>query len=455
MLTAHHIPGPPGRFLVGNLPEFKHNPLKCLIAWQREYGDLIHFKLGFRDFYLISHPELAEQALVQQPENFVKIYDANKPNGLALILGQGLVTSSGDLWRKQRRLIQPVFHRSNVITMLPAMIAACQQLMARWDKLPAGSTVNMADEMLRLTIEVITQTMFGTSVLGQIEQIAPALEMSLRFAAKTIMNPLRLPLFMPTPANRRFIEARRLLDELIYGIIAQRRAHAAGVNDLLQMLLDAQDPDTGEKMSDRQIRDEVLTIFSAGHETTATALTWTLALLARNPDKLSRLKDELRTVLGGKVPDANDLNQLTYTKAVLEEALRIRPPVGITLRKLARDTQLQGYPLKAGGITVFCIYNMHHHANFWKQSEIFDPDRFLNTDKRNKAYMPFGIGHRFCAGNHFALIEGQLLLVMLVQQYDFKLTGDNLPEMEMVVTIKPKGGLPMEICRSDNKSTII
>lgn len=447
MQTSNQIPGPPSHFLLGNLAGFKRNPLACMIAWQRTYGDLMRFKLGPKEFYLISHPDLAELALIQQQEDFVKIYDPNKPNGLALILGQGLVTSSGDLWRKQRKLIQPVFHRSNVYTMLPAMAAACHKLMAKWDELPPDATVNIADEMLRLTVEVITQTMFGTSVLEQIEQIAPALETGLRFAAQTAMNPLRPPLFIPTPGNRRFMRARRLLDELIYGIIAQRRANSAGNNDLLQMLLDAEDPDTGEKMGDRQIRDEVLTIFSAGHETTATALTWTLALLAKNPETLSRLKDELDKTLGGKTPGVNDLDRLTYTKAVLEESLRIRPPVGITLRKVAKDTQLQGCSLKAGGIAVFCIYNMHHHADFWGQSETFDPSRFLAADKRNKAYMPFGIGHRYCAGTHFALVEGQLLLAMLLQKYDFQLSDDNLPEMEMVVTVKPVGGLPMRVRR--------
>jgi len=455
MQTFNQMPGPPGQFLLGNLTEFKRNPLHYMIEWQRIYGDLLRFKLGSRDFYLISHPDLAEQSLVQQQDIFVKIYDADKPNGLALILGQGLVTSSGDLWRKQRRLIQPVFHRSNVITMLPAMNEAYDKLQARWDNLGTHTTVNIADEMLRLTIEVITQTMFGTSVLEQIEQIAPALEMSLRFAAKTIMSPMRLPLFIPTPANRRFIQARQLLDELIYGIISQRRADSANYNDLLQMLLDAEDPDTGEKMRDQQIRDEVLTIFSAGHETTATALTWTLALLAKHPDILGAVKDELQQTLGGKTPDANDLNRLSYTKAVLEESLRIRPPVGITLRKISKDTQLQGYQFKAGGIAVFCIYNMHHHADFWEKPEIFDPDRFLTAEKRNKAYLPFGIGHRYCAGNHFALIEGQLLLARLLQNYDFQLPGDRIPEMEMVVTIKPKGGLPMKIGRLDSNSTAV
>jgi len=444
------IPEPPGRFPLGNLSEFKLNPLDSMIAWQRDYGDLVHFRLVHKDFYLISHPELAEQALVQQQNVFVKMYDADKPNGLALILGQGLVTSTGDLWRRQRRLMQPVFHRSRVAAMVPDMIAACHQLRARWERFPDHATVNISDEMLRLTIEVITQTMFGTSVLEHIDKIAPALDVCLRFAAKTLMSPFRLPFFIPTPGNRRFKEALRLLDDLIFGIIAQRRTSPADRNDLLQMLLDADDPETGEIMQDRQIRDEILTIFSAGHETTATALTWTLALIAANPEVQVRLKHELNTILDGKAPDANDLNSLPYTKAVLEESLRMRPPAGIMMRKISKDTQLQGYRLKAGGLAVFCIYNMHHHADFWEQPEVFDPERFMTNDKRNKAYVPFGVGHRFCIGNQFALSEGQLLLAMLLQNYKFELPGGQMPEMEMAVTIKPKGGLPMLITSSNS-----
>jgi cytochrome P450 len=455
MRKFKQTPGPSSQFFLGNLMEFKRNPLRCMIAWQRNYGDLVHFKLGSRDFYLISHPDLAEQALVQQQDAFVKLYDASQPKGLALILGQGLITSTGNLWSKQRRLIQPVFHRSNVQTMLPAMTEACQQMLTRWNELSNPATVNISDEMMRLTIEVITQTMFGTSILNQIDQIAPALETSLRFAVNTIIYPLWLPLIIPTPANLAFKKARQLLDEFIYSIIAQRRAYPSNQNDLLQMLLDAEDPQTGEKMPDRQIRDEVLTIFSAGHETTANLLTWTLALLANNPLARARVKEELHTVLGNRTPDANSLSQLSYTRAILDESLRMRPPAGAMMRKLSRDTQLQDYALKAGGIVIFSIYNMHHHSDFWEQPELFNPERFLGDDKRNKAFMPFGIGHRYCAGNHFALTEGLLLLTMLLQNYDFQLPDGQIPEMEMMVTIKPKGGMPMKIYRTNNKPSIL
>ncbi len=445
MTNTSDIPGPPARFLLGNLPEFKHNPLACVLNWQRDYGDIVHFKLGPRDFYLISHPELAEQALVQQQDTFIKMYDADRPNGLALILGQGLVTSSGELWRKQRRLMQPVFNRSSVVTMLPEMIQTFEKLNTRWCELPAGVAVNVADEMMRLTIEVITQTMFSTSVLGRIDQIGPALDIGLRFAAKSIMNPLRAPLWLPTRANREFINARNFLNDTIDVIISERRQDSGQYHDLLQMLLEAQDPETGEKMHDRQIRDEVLTIFSAGHETTATALSWTLALLANHPEILARLREEVAGVLNGKTPEIQDLSQLSYTRAVLEESMRIRPPVSMVMRKIATEANLQGYRLKAGGFAIFSIYNMHHHADFWVQPEVFDPERFLSAEKRNKAYMPFGIGHRFCVGNNFALIESQVLLALMVQHFDFELVNAQLPDMEMVVTLKPKDGLPMLI----------
>ncbi len=217
--------------------------------------------------------------------------------------------------------------------------------------------------MMQVTLEVITQTMFSTSVLDKIMHIAPALDTALRYAAKSVMNPLRMPLFIPTQANREFNAASALLDDVIYGIIEQRRAQTAVNNDLLDMLLNASD-DNGKLMSDKQIRDEVITIFSAGHETTANLLTWTLYLLARHPDVLAKLRQELDTLVQGKIPTAEDLQQLVYTRAVLNESMRFRPPVGIMMRRISRDTELDGYLLKQGRLVIFSIYNIHHHPDF-------------------------------------------------------------------------------------------
>ena len=439
------IPQIKGDFLLGNLRHFKANPFKALIDWQREYGDIVSFRLATRQFYLFSHPKLIEQALIKQSDVFVKMYNPKKPTGLALVLGQGLVTSQGDLWRRQRRLMQPVFQRGNLASMMPQMVTAGSNMLNRWRHLGDGAQVNLANEMTQLTLEVITQTMFSTSVLDKIEQISPALDTALKYAAKTISNPLTLPLIIPTTENQKFKQASTLLDEVIYGIINQRRAQSTTQHDLLDMLLKAIDDSSGEKMTDRQIRDEVITIFSAGHETTANLLSWTLYLLAQNPAVLGKLREELDNLLQGKIPDAEDLKQLVYTRAVLNESMRIRPPVGMMIRNVSKDTEIDGYIFKAGRLAIFSIYNIHHHPGFWRQPEQFNPERFLTPENRGGAYIPFGTGERICIGNHFALLESQLLLSMIVQQYDVQLLNTEEVEVEMTVSLKPKGGIPVQL----------
>lgn len=439
------VPQVRGDFLLGNLSQMIANPFQALCDWQRDYGDLVSFRLAVRQFYLFSHPRLIEQALIKQSDVFVKTYNPKKPIGLALVLGQGLVTSQGDVWQKQRRLMQPVFQRSNITTLLPQIATAGSNMLDRWRKLGEGAEVNLSGEMMQLTLEVITQTMFSTSVLGKIQHIAPSLETLLRYAAKNLLNPLTLPLYVPTPANQKFKQALATIDDVIYGIIDQRRNAPSARNDLLDMLLKARDDNSGEKMTDRQIRDEVITIFSAGHETTANLLSWTLYLLARHPDVLAKLHQELNEVLQGKIPNAEDLQKLPYTRAILNESMRFRPPAGILLRKVARDTEVDGYFLKAGRFAIFSIFNLHHHAEFWPQPGKFNPERFLIPENRRFSFMPFGTGERICIGSHFALLESQLLLCMIVQHYDLQLLDTDEVEIEMAVTLRPKGGIRVRI----------
>jgi cytochrome P450 len=438
------IPQVKGDFLLGNLRQMAANPLQAFYDWHRDYGDLVSFRLATRQFYLFSHPKLIEQALIRQSDIFVKIYNPEKHTGIALILGQGLVTSQGDLWQRQRQLMQPVFQRSNVTTLLPLMVTAGSNMLNRWRQLGEGAHLNLSNEMTRLTLEVITQTMFSTSVLDKIEHISPSLDTLLRYAIKSIVNPLTLPLYVPTPANQKFKLALGTIDDVIYGIIDQRRAAPSGQNDLLDMLLKARDDSSGEKMTDKQIRDEVITIFSAGHETTANLLSWTLYLLARHPDVLARVRQEFDGLLQGRIPNAEDLQQLAYTRAVLSESMRLRPPAGVLLRTVNKDTEVDGYLLKAGRSAIFSIYNLHHHADFWQQPEQFNPDRFLLPQKRY-SFIPFGTGERICIGSHFALMESQLLLCMIVQHCDLQLLDPNEVEIEMAVTLRPKGGIPVRI----------
>ncbi|SEK84469.1 cytochrome P450 [Nitrosovibrio tenuis] len=438
------IPQVKGDYLLGNLSQMIANPFQALCDWQRDYGDLVSFRLATRQFYLFSHPKLIEQALIKQGDVFIKNYHPKKPIGLALVLGQGLVTSQGDVWQRQRRLMQPVFQRSNITALLPQIAIAGSNMLDRWRKLGDGAEINLAEEMTRLTLEVITQTMFSTSVLDRIEHIAPSLETLLKYASKTLLNPLTLPLYVPTPANQKFKQALGIIDDVTYGIIDQRRTASSAQNDLLDMLLKAHD-NTGEKMTDRQIRDEVITIFSAGHETTANLLSWTLYLLARHPDVLAKLHQELDGLLQGRIPNAEDLQQFVYTRAVLNESMRFRPPAGILLRKVKKDTEVDGYFLKAGRLVIFSIFNLHHHPDFWRRPEQFDPERFLIPENRRFSFMPFGTGERICIGSHFALLESQLLLSMIVQHCDLQLLDTDEVEIEMAVTLRPKGGIPVRI----------
>ena len=439
------IPQVKGDFLLGNLSQMIANPFQALCDWRRDYGDLVSFRLATRQFYLFSHPKLIEQAWIKQSDVFVKTYHPKKPIGLALVLGQGLITSQGDVWQRQRRLMQPIFQRSNITTLLPQIVTAGSNMLDRWQKLGEGAEVNLSGEMMQLTLEVITQTMFSASVLNKIEHISPSLDTLLRYATKTLLNPLTLPLYVPTPANQKFKQALGVIDDVIYGIIDQRRTASSAHNDLLDMLLKARDDNSDEKMTDRQIRDEVITIFSAGHETTANLLSWTLYLLARHPDVLAKLHQELDGLLQGKIPDAEDLQQLVYTRAILNESMRFRPPAGIMLRKVNKDTEVDGYFLKAGRLAIFSIFNLHHHADFWPRPDQFDPERFLVPENRRFSFMPFGTGERICIANHFALMEAQLLLSMIVQHCVLQLLDTDEVEIELAVALRPKGGIPVRI----------
>ncbi len=447
MLHNKTVPKAKGDFLLGNLSQIIANPFKALCSWHQSDGDLVSFRLATRHFYLFSHPKLIEQALIKQSDVFNKIYNPDKPTGLALVLGEGLVTSKGDIWQRQRRLMQPVFQRSNIVTLLPQIVIAGNNMLDRWQRLGEGAEINVSKEMMQLTLEVITQTMFSTSVLDKVEQISPALDALLKYATKTIINPFTAPLFIPTSANKKFKRSLDIIDDVIYDIIEQRRSSSSLHNDLLDMLLQARDEKTGERMTNKQIRDEVITIFSAGHETTSNLLSWTLYLLARHPDVLAKLRQELDSVLQGKTPSLEDIQELHYTKAILNESMRFRPPVGLMLRKINRDTVVDGYPLKAGRLAIFSIYNIHHHPEFWEQPEQFDPDRFLTPENRRFSFMPFGTGERVCIGNHFALIESQLLLTMIVQRYDLELLNTDEIEIEMAVSLRPKGGVPVRLKR--------
>jgi len=431
--------------LLGHLGVFKKRPLESLTSWWREHGDALRFRLGPKTLYLFSHPDLAEEILIKQSDRFVKVYDPQRPTGLALVLGNGLVTSSGDVWKRHRRIIQPIFHRSRMAAMADCMAQVGEQRIAAWDR-HAGGTVDIAGEMMQLALEVISQTMFSTSMTQHIDRISHALRVSIKYAFDSFSNPLMLPLWIPTARNREFHSVMQFMDGLMYGLMAERRRTGTSHSDLLDLLLQARDEETGEGLSDQELRDEALTIFAAGHETTANALAWTWYLLATHPEAKARFHEEVDRVLQGRPPRADDLQHLPYTKAIFEESLRLYPPAPAVQRKAATHSTVGEISLPEGAFVLVGTANLHRHPDFWTNPEQFLPERWLNAQQPQSryAYMPFGAGPRACVGIHFASVEGPLLLALIARRYDLQLAQGPV-EPELMVTLRPKGGLRMTL----------
>jgi cytochrome P450 len=345
-------------------------------------------------------------------------------------------------------MMQPVFHRSNIAAMADKMQAAGEAMLERWLQLSADHTVDLTKEMKLVTLDIINRTMFSTNVLLDVDQVGGVVDSALEFIAARVGNPFALPArWRIIPSHKRFWEERAKLDEYLFRMIRERRAALAQgerKNDLLEMLIEAQDADTGERMNDQQIRDEVSGIYGAGHETTALALTWAWHALNKYPDVLAKIRAEVDAL--GHAVQASDLPNLPYTLAVLEETMRLYPPVPMTVRFAFEETTLGGTSIPKGNLVAISIRNIHRHPDYWQAPLAFQPERFLPENKgslNRNAYMPFLTGPHMCIGNHFALIEGQLLLAMMVQTYDVTESPKQSDEAKMSITMRPKYGLPV------------
>src|SRR5215211_5261785 len=449
---VQRAPGPRGRLLVGSLRDFRGDRLIDTMEQARaEYGDVVRFRIGPRTVHVVSHPDLTQEVLVKQKETFFKIQEGtNRKVGLGLVLGEGLLTNHDqDSWFIKRRMLQPVFHRRRVATMADEMVAAGQKMLSRWEELyTPEDIVDGHEEMMRVTLDVINRTMFRADVTREAGRVGTAMTVLTRYAFAQAGNPFSVPLWVPTRRNREFYQALQTIDSVVLGLIrARQAARERGEQprgDLLDMLLDAEDAETGERMTDQQVLDEVKTVFAAGHETTANALTWTWLLLCEHPEASEKLKAELDVVLGGRPPTSADLPNLPYTRQVFEEALRLYPPVPALVRRVVRPTTLGNYEIRAASRILISIYNIHRHPEFWPRPTRFEPERFSPERKASQhdlAYIPFGAGQHKCIGNDFALIEGTLLLAMVAQRYEFVLVAGRPVEREVAVTMRPREGL--------------
>jgi cytochrome P450 len=442
---ARQAPGPRGLFPLGSILDFKRDILEAMKAGWREYGDLTRYLLGPVQVFGVSSPELAEEVLTDTP-----VYGKLGPdNPLRLVLGTGLLTSSDhESWLKNRRMMQPVFHRHSIGTLFESMRACADDMVRHLDETyRAGDPFDLHKEMMRVTLDIVSQCMFSANVMDELDKLGPhAVDTAVNHAFQRLQNPFSPPAHWPTPKNRRFHRVMKAIDELMYRLIAERRASDAPKGDLLDMLLKAQDADSGEGMSDRQLRDEIVTMFAAGHETTAITLTWTLYLLSQHPEVLHKVQAEVDAALEGRTPGLADLPRMPYTLQVFEESMRLYPSAPIVPRLTSRDTILGGYHVPAGSRILVNLFNIHRHPRFWADAERFDPDRFSpeNRKAQNRfAYIPFGAGPHQCIGKHFALLEAHLLLALLAQRYEFR----HIPEHRVVnhatITLRPKYGMMM------------
>jgi cytochrome P450 len=447
--TNRPFPGP-GRFIpTADLMALRDSPLDALVKIARTYGDLFQYPVGFWTIHFLNHPDSIRHILVDNHKNYSK--DTFQYNLLGGVAGRGLLTNDGDSWLHQRRLAQPAFHRERLVTLGADMTNFAAQTAERWDTFAQeGQPIDIDAEMMTLTLNIVGQSLFGVDFARDADELVAAVITTLDHVIYRALNPFALPNSIPTPRNRRFRAARRRLDEAIFALIAHRRTHPADHHDLLEMLMSAQDEETGERMSDAQLRDEIITLIIAGHETVASALTWTWYFLAKQPDILRTLQAELDTVLGGRLPTVADLPALAYTRMVFEETLRVYPPAWIITRRAIHSDTVGGYTLPANALVVISPYVTHRHPDFWEHPDAFDPERFSPEQQASRpryAYFPFGGGPRLCIGNQYSYMEAQLVLATLAQRFTPTLLSGHPVAVQPLVTLRPKREILMHLHR--------
>lgn len=446
------IPGPRGHWLRGNLPEFSADRLGFLDRCARDYGDVVALRFAHRRVVVLNHPDLVEEVLVTRNRQFIKHFALRMAKGT---LGEGLLTSEGDFWRRQRRLSQPAFHREKVAGHAAVMVEYAGRMLRTWAD---GQRRDVQEDMMRLTLEIIAKCLFDADVSADSADASAAMETVLRCFTARVGKLLPLPEFLPTPTNLRLRRAKARLDRIIYDVIAARRASGEDRGDLLSMLLEAQDPseEGGSGMTDLQLRDEAMTLFMAGHETTANTLAWIWFLLSTHPEVESRLHAELDAALPDRPPTLDDLPRLPFAERVVTEALRLYPTVWLIGREAIEPTEVGGHPIAVGTTVYMSQWVLHRDPRFFDDPLVFRPDRWEGGLARRLpryAYFPFGGGPRICIGNAFAMMEATLLLATIARQFRPRVLHPEKVVPLPTMTLRPAGGVEvvLEERKRDNQ----
>jgi cytochrome P450 len=439
------------------LPEFRRDPLGLYLRALRQHGDVVRLRFGPRYSYTIFHPEYVKHILVDNNKNYIRNQFSN--NLLKEILGLTLLTADGDDWLQRRRLLQPAFHRQRIAGFGGLITGSAAEMLARWAQHPADQPIDLAQEMMRVTLQVVGQALFSEDLLQESRGLAHSIEVGSSYFIYRLGRLFAPPLWLPTKVNRAYLAARSAVLHVVPDMIAARRrliaqqgtADEAGRQaDMIDLLLDARDEETGAALSDEGLAQEIRMFIAAGHETTSNTLTWTLYLLSQHPAVEAKLQAEVDSVLDGRIPSMADLPALVYTKMVIEEAMRLYPAAWVLSRQSVEEDQLGEYRMPAKQGLAVPIYAVHRHPDFWEEPEQFDPERFAparSATQARFAFMPFGGGPRQCIGAGFALTEAQLILAMIAQRYQPRLQPGYQVLPEPLITLRVKGGLPMRLVR--------
>ncbi|MEM7369498.1 MAG: cytochrome P450 [Bacteroidota bacterium] len=433
-----------------NLLEMARHPIRFSDKVFDSAGDSALVKVPMGYFVMTRDPGFIKHTLQTNQKNYKKDpgYDQ-----LALFLGQGLVTSEGDLWRKQRRIAQPSFYKTQLEELYKDMVKVAESFVEELGT-KEGEVIDISQQMMAVTAKIAMKALFSRDMTGGLVEIYEAISFGQEHVISRIMNPLSIPLSYINGKKRKFRKKKQLMDELVTSLIEQRGAGQSQGNDFLQMLMDARYEDTGEPMEQRQLLDELVTIFSAGHETSSNGMTWLFYLLSDHPEVVQRLREEQMRVSGHQLPAFSHLRQLTYHRQVIEESMRLYPPVWTLGRQAIAADEWEGNQIKKGMIITCAIFHLHRNPHLWENPERFDPDRFSAEQQKSRPkshYLPFGAGPRMCIGNHFAMMEMQLLLAAMIHRFDFELIKDQRIDTEPLITLRPRYGMNMRIRKASSR----
>lgn len=445
VLEHTSAPGVSGLALFRMMPEFRRDTLGTFVNLSRRYGDVVCFR-GLWTSFMLTDPQHVEYVLQTNSRNYRK---GRTYKEMQASTGNGLFVSDGEVWRRQRRLTQPAFHRQRVASFAKIMTDSVADMLEGWrPSAERGTPVQVDAEMLRLTLGIVGKALFSRDLSDEADTVGQAFDVIRRYVTNRVTSIIKLPASFPTPQNRRFRRAIANAEQVVYDLVAERRRGGSSADDLLSMLMESRDEETGEGLSDRELRDQVITIMGAGYETTTQALAWTWYLLAKHPEIENQLRGEINSALGGRTPTYEDLPRLKYTLMVFQEAMRLYPPVWALARTAIDDDEIGGYRVPANAEILLFPYITHRHPKYWDNAEEFDPQRFSPEKEAARpryAYFPFGGGPRLCIGNTFALMEAQLIIAMVVQRYRLQLAEGQTVEPEASVTLRPRDGIRMTL----------